>query len=60
MVVKEDRVREAIAGLTAKPAMVVTDSQAFGRVSADTPSGDSPDLVLHPYGPLQGRAAAFH
>ena len=38
MVVKEDRVREAIAGLTAKPAMVVTDSQAFGRVSADTPS----------------------
>ena len=38
LVVKEDRVREAIAGLTAKPAMVVTDSQAFGRVSADTPS----------------------
>ncbi len=51
LVVKEDRVREAIAGLTAKPAMVVTDSQAFGRVSADTPS----DIPLTSFSILMAR-----
>jgi len=51
MVVKEDRVREAIAGLAAKPAMVITDSQAFKRVSADTPE----DIPLTSFSILMAR-----
>ncbi len=37
MVVKEDRLKETFAALKEPPAMVITDSQAFKRVSADTP-----------------------
>lgn len=36
-VVKEDRLTQAIAQLKEPPAMVITDSQAFARVSKDTP-----------------------
>jgi [FeFe] hydrogenase H-cluster maturation GTPase HydF len=37
MVVKERELREALARLNRPPALVVTDSQAFLKVSADTP-----------------------
>ncbi|MDD4890315.1 MAG: [FeFe] hydrogenase H-cluster maturation GTPase HydF [Phycisphaerae bacterium] len=37
MVVKERELREALARLTRPPALVVTDSQAFLKVAADTP-----------------------
>lgn len=36
--IKEDRLAETIARMKAPPALVVTDSQAFGKVSAQTPS----------------------
>lgn len=37
MVVKERELRHALANLKEKPRLVVTDSQAFMKVSADTP-----------------------
>jgi [FeFe] hydrogenase H-cluster maturation GTPase HydF len=37
MVVKESQLRSALSRLTIKPALVVTDSQAFAQVAADTP-----------------------
>jgi [FeFe] hydrogenase H-cluster maturation GTPase HydF len=37
MVVKERELRDALARLNRPPALVVTDSQAFLKVSADTP-----------------------
>lgn len=37
LVVKERELRKAIAGLKDKPKLVVTDSQAFLKVDADTP-----------------------
>jgi len=37
LVVKERELREALARLTRPPALVVTDSQAFLKVAADTP-----------------------
>jgi [FeFe] hydrogenase H-cluster maturation GTPase HydF len=39
LVVKERELREALARLTRPPALVVTDSQAFLKVAADTPPG---------------------
>jgi len=39
LVVKERELREALARLNRPPALVVTDSQAFLKVSADTPPG---------------------
>jgi [FeFe] hydrogenase H-cluster maturation GTPase HydF len=39
MVVKERELRAALARLNAPPKLVVTDSQAFLKVAADTPSG---------------------
>lgn len=41
-VVKENELKSALSALKVKPALVVTDSQAFERVSADTP----PDIPL--------------
>jgi [FeFe] hydrogenase H-cluster maturation GTPase HydF len=41
LVVKERELRDALHKLNTKPAMVVTDSQAFLKVAADTP-GDVP------------------
>ncbi len=38
VVVKEDELRAAFDTLKAKPALVVTDSQAFQRVASDTPA----------------------
>lgn len=37
MVVKERELREALEGLSRKPRLVITDSQAFLKVDADTP-----------------------
>jgi [FeFe] hydrogenase H-cluster maturation GTPase HydF len=37
LVVKERELKKALAGLTSKPKLVVTDSQAFLKVDADTP-----------------------
>lgn len=37
VVIKEDKVKETIAALGKKPRLVITDSQAFERVAADTP-----------------------
>ncbi|MEI6971291.1 MAG: [FeFe] hydrogenase H-cluster maturation GTPase HydF [bacterium] len=37
MVIKEDELKSTIGNLKKKPALVVTDSQAFEKVSADTP-----------------------
>ncbi|RJQ25296.1 MAG: [FeFe] hydrogenase H-cluster maturation GTPase HydF [Peptococcaceae bacterium] len=37
LVVKEDGLRKALADLAHKPRLVITDSQAFRRVAADTP-----------------------
>ncbi|MDD3269350.1 MAG: [FeFe] hydrogenase H-cluster maturation GTPase HydF [Syntrophomonadaceae bacterium] len=37
MVVKERELREALDGLSKKPRLVITDSQAFLKVAADTP-----------------------
>jgi [FeFe] hydrogenase H-cluster maturation GTPase HydF len=41
LVVKERELKTALAGLKEKPRLVVTDSQAFLKVAADTP-GDVP------------------
>lgn len=37
MVTREHELRDALAKLTAQPDLVVTDSQAFAQVAADTP-----------------------
>ncbi len=37
VVVRETEVKEALGNLKKRPSLVVTDSQAFGRVSKDTP-----------------------
>jgi len=37
IVVKERDLRDALGGLKSKPALVITDSQAFLKVAADTP-----------------------
>lgn len=38
MVTKEHELRETLSSLNRKPSIVITDSQAFLKVSADTPS----------------------
>lgn len=42
IVIKEDRVKETIENLGKKPRLVITDSQAFSKVAADTPA----DILL--------------
>ena len=37
LVTKEFQLKEVLAGLQQRPAMVITDSQVFGRVAADVP-----------------------
>lgn len=37
LVTKEFQLKEALAGLQQRPAMVIADSQVFGRVAADVP-----------------------
>lgn len=51
MVVKERELRDALGRLNRPPALVVTDSQAFLKVSADTP----PDVKLTSFSILFAR-----
>ncbi|GHV85694.1 [FeFe] hydrogenase H-cluster maturation GTPase HydF [Spirochaetia bacterium] len=55
MVVKEFQLKETLEQLGKKPALVVTDSQAFARVSADTP----PDIPLTSFSILFARLKGF-
>jgi [FeFe] hydrogenase H-cluster maturation GTPase HydF len=50
-IVKERELRWALANLKQKPKMVITDSQAFMKVSADTPS----DILLTSFSILFAR-----
>lgn len=52
LVVKERELSQALARLTRPPALVVTDSQAFQRVAADTP----PQVPLTSFSILFARA----
>jgi [FeFe] hydrogenase H-cluster maturation GTPase HydF len=51
MVLKEFELRNALETLGKRPRMVVTDSQAFAKVSADTP----PDIPLTSFSILMAR-----
>lgn len=51
VVVKESELKETLASLGRKPSLVVTDSQAFGRVSRDTPE----DIPLTSFSILMAR-----
>ncbi|MBQ7821925.1 MAG: [Clostridia bacterium] len=48
---QDTELRETLASLAKKPAMVITDSQAFGRVSKDTPK----DIPLTSFSILMAR-----
>lgn len=51
LVTKEDSLKETLAALKAKPQLVITDSQAFKKVNADTPS----DILLTSFSILMAR-----
>lgn len=51
VVVKETQLKETLQSLGKKPALVITDSQAFERVSADTPE----DILLTSFSILFAR-----
>lgn len=51
VVVKEDKLTSALNSLSEKPKMVITDSQAFKRVAADTPD----DILLTSFSILMAR-----
>lgn len=51
MVIRETELKETLAGLKKKPALVITDSQAFAKVSAETP----PDILLTSFSILMAR-----
>lgn len=51
VVVREDQLTAALAALSKKPALVVTDSQAFHQVNAQTP----PDIPLTSFSILMAR-----
>ena len=51
MVTRETELTDALASLGRKPAMVITDSQAFKKVSADTPD----DIKLTSFSILMAR-----
>lgn len=51
IVVKEYELRETLERLGTKPALVITDSQVFSKVSADTP----PDIPLTSFSILMAR-----
>ncbi len=57
MVVKERELRDALGRLNRPPALVVTDSQAFLKVAADTPPDGEDDVVFDPVRPAEGRPA---
>ena len=50
MVVKERELRAALDRLKTPPKLVITDSQAFLKVAADTPYGCAADQLLDPNG----------
>ena len=51
IVCKESELTQTLAGLAKKPAMVITDSQVFARVSAETPA----DIPLTSFSILMAR-----
>lgn len=51
LVVKERELKKALAGLAKKPKIVITDSQAFLKVDADTP----PDIMMTSFSILFAR-----
>ena len=51
VVVRETELPQALTGLNVKPKLVITDSQAFGRVNKDTPS----DILLTSFSILFAR-----
>ena len=51
LVVKEDGLKDALASLAGKPRIVITDSQAFRKVNADTPE----DIPLTSFSILMAR-----
>ena len=51
MVVKENGVKNALGQLNKKPKMVITDSQVFAQVAADTPE----DIQLTSFSILMAR-----
>lgn len=51
IVVKEHKLRETLANLGRKPKLVITDSQVFAKVSADTPK----DIMLTSFSILFAR-----
>jgi [FeFe] hydrogenase H-cluster maturation GTPase HydF len=55
IVVKEFELRETLEGLGKKPALVITDSQVFAKVSADTPR----DIPLTSFSILFARYKGF-
>lgn len=55
IVVKEFQLRDTLEGLAKKPVMVITDSQAFAKVSADTPC----DIPLTSFSILMARYKGF-
>ncbi|MDR2522022.1 MAG: [FeFe] hydrogenase H-cluster maturation GTPase HydF, partial [Spirochaetaceae bacterium] len=55
IVVKEFELRDTLAALGKKPALVITDSQVFAKASADTP----PDVPLTSFSILFARYKGF-
>lgn len=51
IITKEDRLKETLAHLVKKPALVITDSQAFKKVATDTP----PEIPLTSFSILFAR-----
>ena len=51
VVVKENGLKDALGGLKKKPKMVITDSQVFAQVAADTPE----DILLTSFSILMAR-----
>ncbi|MDO4459831.1 MAG: [FeFe] hydrogenase H-cluster maturation GTPase HydF [Clostridia bacterium] len=52
---KEVQLKETLAGLAKKPSLVITDSQAFKKVAADTPE----DIPLTSFSILMARYKGF-
>lgn len=55
IVIKENELRETLAALGKKPAMVITDSQVFEKVAAETPK----DVPLTSFSILMARYKGF-
>lgn len=53
--IRETEIKETLSALNKKPAMVITDSQAFGKTASDTPS----DIPLTSFSILMARYKGF-